>query len=73
MTIFQALFVKYLRIRCKGTWKWVADEYYKRYKSFPFATHPFDNIKLYGSQQNGIMLCAKAITLLGDNIENGWN
>lgn len=41
MTRFQALFIKYLRIKCDGSWRWVAAKYENRYihnEPFKFET-----------------------------------
>lgn len=64
MTRFQALFIKYLRIRCDGTWRWVATEYSKRYHG----GYCNNNIQEYGAE-----LCDYAMKLLNEKVEDGWN
>lgn len=70
MTRFQALFVKYLRIRCDGSWRWVAAKYEDRYihnNSFKIGlTHG-------GNQIIGRDLCNEAMNMLGEKVEDGWN
>ena len=70
MTRFQALYVKYLRIRCKGSWRWIAARYEDRYKR----KIPFDsNMSFGGNQITGILLCKQAKQLLGEKMSDGWN
>lgn len=69
MTRFQALFIKYLRIRKEGTWRWISDEYIKRYKEYPFAMRG----GLDGPQVNGFNLCNEAMDVLNEKVEDGWN
>jgi hypothetical protein len=70
MTIFQALYIKYLRVRCDGTWRWVAGKYSQRY-DFRL---PFTDESTYGGDQfEGMNLCHEAMELLGESTENGWN
>lgn len=70
MTIQQALFVKWLRIRQEGTWRWVAGKYYDRY----FHKLPYSDIIFHNkSQFHGIELCDEAMKLLNEKIEDGWN
>lgn len=64
MTLSQALFIKWLRIRQEGTWRWVAIEYSKRY------TGGYCNRAL---QEYDIYLCDKAMNLLNEKTEDGWN
>ena len=64
MTKYQALLVKYWRVRCEGSWSWVAEQWNKRYA-------PHMN-PLY----NGVFgrsLCFQAMTLLNEKVEDGWN
>ena len=69
MTKLQALYVKWLRIRCEGTWRFIANEYIKRYKEYPFAMSG----GLDGTQVNGLNLCNEAMDVLNENVEDGWN
>lgn len=70
MTQFQALFVKYLRVRQEGTWRWVHKEYMNRYPEQFYGKYEM------GNQLIGMELCNEAMDLLGEsseNVENGWN
>jgi len=61
MTISQALYIKYLRERCNGSWRWVAIKYENRY------VHklPFNNNSVYGGNQlEGMKLCSQAMITL---------
>lgn len=70
MTKFQALFVKYLRVRCDGSWRWVAGKYEERYiHKIPFKFEP----TFGGNQILGMDLCDTAMELLNETIDNGWN
>lgn len=70
MTRFQALYIKYLRIRCEGTWRWVAAKYHSRYKDLK----PFDFEITYGGNQiDGMFYCDEAMKLLNEKVEDGWN
>lgn len=70
MTRFQALFVKYLRVKCDGSWRWVAAKYQMRYiDKVPFI---FETT-LGGSQIDGMNLCSEAMNLLNEKVEDGWN
>lgn len=69
MTRLQALFVKYLRIRKEGTWRWIAIQYLIRYNEYPFAMRG----GLDGLQVNGLNLCNKAMDVLNEKVEDGWN
>lgn len=70
MTKFQALYVKYLRVVCKGSWKWVASKYDNRY----LYNLPFNYDSTWGGNQlYGRELCNKAIDILGERVEDGWN
>lgn len=70
MTRFQANFIKYLRIRCEGTWRWVDLMYQARYKY----KLPFNELFHTDSNQlRGMMACDVAMYVLGENIEDGWN
>ena len=67
LTRFQALFIKYLRVRQEGTWRWVHKEYMNRYPEQFYGKYEF------GNQLIGMELCDKAMKLLGENVEDGWN
>jgi hypothetical protein len=70
MTKFQALFVKYLRIRCNGSWRFVAGKYSNRYEyGLPFN---YDS-SWGGNQLIGMDLCNKAMDILEEEVEDGWN
>lgn len=70
MTRFQALFVKFLRIRCDGSWRWVAGMYGRRYVE----KIPFTPTTTYGGNQlDGMFLCDEAMKLLNEKVEDGWN
>ncbi len=70
MTKFQALFIKYLRVKCDGTWRWVAGKYEMRYKDkIPFS----NNSTFGGNQMQGIWLCDEAMKFLNEKVEDGWN
>lgn len=64
MTLSQALFVKWLRIRQESTWRYIAIEYSKRY---------IGEYCNYGLQMYGMNLCYEAMKLLNENVEDGWN
>jgi len=64
MTKFQALFIKYLRIRKEGTWRWIAIQYSIRY------TGGYSNKNL---QMYGLYLCNTAMDVLNEKVEDGWN
>ena len=67
MTRFQALFVKYLRIKEDGTWRYVCKKYIERY---PFS---FYGKYIGGNQLVGMDLCNEAMNVLNEKIEDGWN
>ena len=35
MTKTQAIFIKYLRVRLNGSYRFIAEQYFKRYKNYP--------------------------------------
>lgn len=76
MTLSQALFIKWLRIQQEGSWRYVADKYYQRYElKIPYTDkflweYPFP-VKEY--QYYGMGLCDKAMKLLNEKTEDGWN
>jgi hypothetical protein len=64
ITKFQALFITYLRLRCEGSWRWVAAKYEERYtEKIPFKM----TLTFGGNQIDGMFLCNKAGKIL--NIE----
>jgi len=71
MTRFQALYVKYLRTRLDGSWRWVDGMYNRRYVE----KIPFNPSMTYGGNQIcGMDLCEQAQDLLDeDTIKDGWN
>jgi hypothetical protein len=71
LTVFQALFIKYLRIRCDGTWRWVAAKFDERYvDKVPFFLGP----TVGGNQMTGLFLCDNARKLLNEPEQGaGWN
>lgn len=70
MTKFQTLFVKYLRVKCDGSWRWVAAKYQMRYADrVPFTLE----CTVGGNQIDGMELCEKAMLLLEEKVEDGWN
>ena len=70
MTKFQALFVKYLRIKCDGSWRWVAAKYEERYTlKIPFKL----GMTSGGNQIVGMNLCNEAMNILEEWVEDGWN
>ena len=70
MTRFQALFIKYLRIRCEGTWRWVDLMYSSRYYyGLPYN----ENSTVESNQAIGADLCEEAMCVLNEKPEDGWN
>lgn len=70
MTKFQALYIKYLRIRIKGSFSYIGSHWERRYKEHI----PFDNKALVpGNGRLGSELCVKAMVLLREKVEDGWN
>lgn len=65
----QAEFVKYYRMKEEYSWRTLAEVFYEKYKSFPFATHPEDDFKLYITQQKGRQLCSEASIVLNEIID----
>lgn len=69
MTRFQALFVKYCRVRLDGSWRWVAGKWDMRYKKgLPFS----EEMTFGGNQIDGLELCKKAMEIL-DCKDPNWN
>ncbi len=70
LTKFQALFIKYLRVRHHGTWRWVAGKWDERYnKKIPFN----EESTFGGNQITGMELCDAAMDYLNETIQDGWN
>lgn len=70
MTRFQALYVKWLRIRCEGTWRWINLMYMARYAyKLPYN----ENFNTESNQLIGIELCNQAMDILNEKVEDGWN
>lgn len=70
MNNFQANFVKYLRVKCGGSWRWVAGKWEERYvDNTPFK---FEST-IRGNQLVGLELCNKAMKMLNEKVEDGWN
>lgn len=70
LTKFQALFIKYLRIKCDGSWRWVAAKYKARYDD----NKPFNyEMTMGGNQLDGMILCSSAMSILNEEIKDGWN
>lgn len=75
MTRFQALFIKYLRVRQEGSWSWCRWMYYRRYG----LNQPFDDMCIGNFNMSiknfphGMDLCSQAMDVLGENVEDGWN
>lgn len=70
MTRFQALFIKFLRVRCGGSWRWVAATYDDRY----VGGLPFDGgMTIGGNQLTGILLCEEAMRILGEEDSEEWS
>lgn len=78
MTKFQALFIKYLRIKNNCTWRSVAANYYNRYNEDgtmkPYKERIiFEYFTIGGNQLTGRWLCDEAMKLLNETVEKGWN
>lgn len=70
LTLSQALFVKFLRIRCEGSWRWIASKYQRRYgEKLPWN----EDMTFGGNQIVGMELCDAAMNLLNESVEDGWN
>jgi len=70
MTRFEALYIKYLRVKLDGSWRWVDGMHNRRYlDNFPF--NPEMNYG--GNQLNGMLLCGEAMEFLGETSKDGWN
>ena len=66
MTKFQALFVAYLRLRCEGSWRWVAAKYDERYsQKIPFILKS----TIGGNQIDGMQLCQSASNILNIQVD----
>ena len=80
MTKAQALFIKVLRLRWEYSWRAVSINYQIRY--IPKEDWWFNNALLeidpdktipHGNQIEGMELCSKAMCLLNETVEYGWN
>lgn len=70
MTQSQALFIKWLRVKQEGTWRWVELMYRARYKY----KLPYNELFHTDSNQlEGISLCDEAMIILNESPEDGWN
>jgi len=66
LTKSQALFIAYLRIRCNGSWRWVAAKFSERY----FENKPFKLTSTVGGNQlEGLVLCNLASNILNIKID----
>ncbi len=86
MTKFQALFIKYLRVRKGYSWRMVDRLYQERYVpkenwwyntimlNFEKEYHPeLYKTRPHGNQAAGTLLCEEAMETLNENAEDGWN
>ena len=80
MTHFQALVVKYWRVREEYSWRMVHALWQKRYVPkeqwwFNDGLLKIDNDKTFphGNQIYGMDLCEEAMGLLNERVEDGWN
>ena len=88
MTLRQARFIKKLRVKHGYSWRGIHSAYQVKYISkerwwYNLALNPFRKqwCKIIGlpedtpdgNQINGIDLCNKAMILLGEEEEDGWN
>lgn len=69
MTQEQAIFVKHYRIMEEYSWRSIAEVFYDKFKSFPFAVHPSDDEIRYTTQQHGRQLCVEASIVLNETID----
>lgn len=70
LTHFEYLFIKYIRIRLDGTWRYVSAMYKNRYiDGKPF----FDGMTNGGNQILGMDLCNAAMSYFNETPEDGWN
>lgn len=62
MTLHQALFVKWLRVRQGGSWRYVAAKFKQRYEDkLPFKD---EFLTFGGNQIDGMFLCKEAMNIL---------
>ena len=64
MTRNQAIFVKYLRVRLNGSYRFIAEQYFKRYKNYP---DEVEN-KQCGLQESGMWLVDYATDTLEESL-----
>jgi hypothetical protein len=70
MTELQSLYIKWLRIRCDGTWRWIDLMYRARYVyNLPYNESFHTNC----SQFIGKELCNISMDVLNEKVEDGWN
>lgn len=70
MKTFEALFIKYLRVRREFSYRKVAAKWTDRYVFLL----PFNDEATIGKNQEiGIKLCDEAMEFLGETEEQGWN
>jgi len=64
MTKTQAIFIKYLRVRLNGSYRFIAEQYFKRYKNYP---DEVEN-KQCGLQESGMWLVDYATDTLEESL-----
>ena len=70
MSCYEALYIKFLRVRCNGSWRWIAGKYDERYSQ----RKSFNRMSTNGyNQVSGIELCERAMLMLGESNKDGWN
>lgn len=70
LTIYQALYIKYLRVKLDGSWRYVATKFQDRYERELSWNAESD---FNGNQIIGMQLCSAAMILLNEKVEDGWN
>jgi hypothetical protein len=69
LTKFQALYIKYLREKCEGSWRWVAAKFEQRYTD----KVPFKHESTFGGNQlDGMSLCSEAMSILNEQWEGEY-
>lgn len=69
LTKYQALYIKFLREKCEGSWRWVAGKFELRYTD----RVPFSFEMTYGGNQlDGMSLCSEAMSILGEQWEGEY-
>ena len=67
MTIQQALFIKWLRVKQNSSWRYVANKYEQRYRDkLPYKD---EFMTLGGNQIDGMFLCKDAEKILNEKWE----